>query len=224
MLSAKTKIPRTVGFAPEGHKLGDLGPFSELFTEKKDISYGLDGIDCLILWGGTDIHPGYYREPHHTNSGAPRKGPSARDEFEWKAMLYCKAHDIPMIGVCRGAQFLCAFAGGSLVQDTSRHGYDHMIETSDGRKIYSTSSHHQMMNPYNVPHELLAWCSPAQSQLYEDGNDNDIPEMWKKEEPEIVYFPNIRALAIQGHPEYSWATREFQKLCVELANEKLFKE
>lgn len=218
-----SKKKLTVGFAPAGHRYGDITPFDSVFTHKKCITDGLKGIDCLLLWGGTDIHPSYYGDVHHKYSGAPAL-PSDRDVMEWNAMKWCKAHGIPMIGVCRGAQFGCAFSGGTLAQDVRGHGYHHIVETSDGRKIWVTSTHHQMMNPYSVEHELLAWTDIARADSYPDGHGDEMVDLAYKDEPEIVYFPETKFLAIQGHPEYGDATKEFQDYCVELVKTYLFKE
>ena len=220
-----TKPKRIIGYSPFGQRAGDIEPFSKLFTHKLDITIegAMEQIDCLILWGGTDIHPGYYRQSHGRLNGAPAE-PSRRDEMEWKAMLFCKKNDIPMIGVCRGAQFMCAFAGGKLIQHVASHGYDHMMETSRGDRVYTTSSHHQMMYPFDVPHQLLAWAQPRISNTYLNGDNAEIEEMKAHPEPEIVYFDEIRALAIQGHPEYGSATAAYKKLCCDMASEFLFNE
>jgi hypothetical protein len=103
-----------------------------LFTHKKSIRDDFKDIDCLLLWGGEDIHPSFYREAPHPRNETQQAAPSERDIHEWKAMLYCKAHNIPMIGVCRGAQFLCVFAGGKLAQDVDRHDTNIPIVPSMG--------------------------------------------------------------------------------------------
>lgn len=223
-MQLKNKPKRCVGYSPWGWKDGDIGPFASLFTHKKSIRDDFKDIDCLLLWGGEDIHPSFYREAPHPRNETQQTAPSERDIHEWKAMLYCKAHNIPMIGVCRGAQFLCIFAGGTLAQDVDRHDVSHPMRTLDGRMLQCTSVHHQMMNPYQVPHHLLAWTFPARSNFYENGNRDEILDLVENHEPEVVFFPQIRALAIQGHPEYSYATHEFKEYCVEMAQKYLFED
>lgn len=224
-MSMKVKPQRTLGVAPEGNFYHSIAPFDKLFTHKivLDSQEAFEKMDCLILWGGTDIHPQYYRQNHSKRSGAPTF-PSKRDEFEYKAMLFCKKHDLPIIGICRGAQFGCAFSGGNIIQHVTGHSGDHLIETNRGEKIWTNSVHHQMMDPYKVSHELIAWAEPAKSYVYMNGEDEDETRMRALKEPEIVYFPSTRCLAIQGHPEYPNAPHRFVDLCVELAAEKLFNE
>lgn len=199
---------------------GDMiAPFDEVFTYGQDAKdVGFDNADAFILWGGTDIHPSYYNQKPHRMSGAPSV-PSERDVWEWKAMQHCKANNIPIIGVCRGAQFLCAFAGGSLVQHMVGHQTSHTIVDKKGTVYQSTSSHHQMMDVHGTKHELLAWTPSPLSSVY-CGEGYDAPPHIQKQvsankfkEPEIVFFPDIKGLAIQGHPEWAKADSPFVKEC-----------
>ena len=214
-----------LGYSPWGNGHNIL-PFNQLFVDKQDcLQDGFNGIDAFILWGGTDIHPSYYGQKHHAWSGAPDK-PSARDEFEWQAMKYCKAHGIPMIGVCRGAQFLCAFAGGKLIQDVGGHGGPHQMTTSEGEVIRTTSSHHQMLDCHGTDHELLAWSSHNLSNHYY-GEFSVTPfhiDPRSFKEPEVVFFPDIKGLAIQGHPEWADPDERYVQYCLELVTDFLFDE
>jgi anthranilate/para-aminobenzoate synthase component II len=219
-VAAVVNKKRVLGFSPYAY--GGAVPFENLFDGgTQDVkAYGFGNIDCFLLSGGTDWHPGYYNELHHKTNGADDE-PSQRDMFEWKAMLYCRQHDIPMIGICRGAQGLCINAGGSLVQHVQGHGIDHFVTTLNGETLMTTSTHHQMMVPWDVPHKLLAYCDEPRSARYENGMGMDRTELKDKKEPEIVYFPEIKGLAIQGHPEYYHATSRFRNLCVDYVKEYL---
>ena len=214
-----------LGYSPwgNGHQ---IYPFDAIFTDKQDcFADGFDGVDAFLLWGGTDIHPSYYGQNHHIWSGAPQN-PSVRDQFEWQAMKYCKAHGIPMIGVCRGAQFLCAFAGGRLIQDVTGHGTSHLMTTIDGEVMTTTSSHHQMLDVEGTKHELLAWSSGRLSKHYY-GEKSETPkhiDVSVFKEPEVVYFPDIKALAIQGHPEWADEQDRFVQYCVEQVKDCLLSE
>ena len=191
-----------LGFSPWGNG-ESIFPFNVVFDTAQDVrKHGFQGIDALVLWGGEDIHPSFYDEKAHKyNQAGPTR--SARDVFEWKAMLYCKMNNIPIIGVCRGAQFLCAFAGGSLVQHVEGHtNGHHMVVTLDGEEYSTTSAHHQMMQLEKTEHQLLAWSKKKLSTVYQDGEHSEIAYMKDRPEPEVVYFPKIRGLAVQGHPEW----------------------
>lgn len=116
-----------------------------------------------------------------------------------------------IVGICRGAQLGCALSGGILVQHTTGHGHSHRITTIDGETFIASSLHHQMMYPFDVEHKLLAWSTRPQSEEYR-GISEDEWKKWPRKvydelksediiEPEIVWFPKTKCLAIQGHPE-----------------------
>ena len=207
----------TLGFCPIGNGIS-IAPFDDVFAESQDISYSLKGVDAVVFWGGQDIHPSLYGAPASRRSQAYDK-PSQRDVFEWRAMKWCILNKIPMIGVCRGAQMLCAAAGGYLVQHVIGHNSGgHSIITSDGVVFNTTSAHHQMMYPFDVNHVMLAHSSMKLSNTYMDGMDKEI-NMEGKPEPEVVWFPDIRGLAIQGHPEWVKPDSDFAKYCNDMVRE-----
>ena len=217
---------KTLGYSPWGNG-HSIAPFDALFDQQKDCyEHGMEGIDAFILWGGTDIHPSLYNETHNACSQAPNE-PSTRDVFEWNALKYCKANNIPTIGICRGAQMQCAFAGGKLFQHVTGHtNGGHVMVTTDGETITTTSAHHQMLDLRGTNHELLAWAAHNLSRVYY-GRDS-VTDAWTKstqfKEPEVVYFPDIKALAIQGHPEWANPSSPFVQYCLGLVTEYLFDE
>lgn len=74
----------------------------------------LDGIDGLVLQGGSDMSPhSYGEEPLRPEW----HGDAARDGYELDLVSLCLQRDKPLLGVCRGAQVLNVALGGSLYQD-----------------------------------------------------------------------------------------------------------
>lgn len=154
--------------------------------------------DILLVWGGQDISPSLYNKKLAQQTGAGVE-PGWRDRIEWALMQRAKALGIPIIGVCRGAQMLCALAGGYLIQHIDNHGSysGHEIETVDGQVLHVNSLHHQMMYPFEVDHKLIAWSKQKLSRRYIDEDKNvDVPC-----EPELVYFDKVKGFALQWHPE-----------------------
>jgi putative glutamine amidotransferase len=178
----------------------DFHPFYTIdrFTSFKTIENATELVsgDALIVWGGEDIHPSLYNKGRSRYSGAQEKV-SRRDLAEWGMMQRAKELNIPIIGVCRGAQMLCALAGGTLLQHVNNHGGMHTVETFDGEKFKVNSMHHQMMFPSTTNHNVVAWCQQKRSDVYFDVNNTVEIE----QEPEFIYFPDVKGFAIQWHPE-----------------------
>lgn len=152
--------------------------------------------DILVLHGGEDISPALYNKGRSSLSGADNT-PSKRDRIEWGLIGRAVSLNIPIIGICRGAQMLCAYNGGYLIQHVNNHGRTHTVETSDGEIIRVNSLHHQMMHPGKTNHKLLAWSEHKLSDVYYDEDTNVNVDV----EPEYIYFPDIKGFAIQWHPE-----------------------
>lgn len=174
--------------------------------------------------GGEDVSPELYGDKTLPQTYNNYK----RDLKEAKVYSLAKHLGIPCLGVCRGAQFLTAMQpGGSIIQDVSGHTLynTHKIKLLNTSKtIEVTSTHHQMMYPFNTNHELLA-VSENLSHYYKVGSKEDVKELISKHgEPEVVYYPDTKCLAIQGHPEYiKDINHEFPTYCRETVEEKLFK-
>lgn len=172
-----------------------MGLFDKFFATN-DADDLRDG-DVLVVWGGGDIPPEYYGKGRSSKSWASPT-PSRRDQIEWALIQKAKEIGIPMIGVCRGAQMMCAAAGGYLVQHVSGHGGNHVVRTHDGKEFITNSIHHQMMFPADAAHEDIAVMPEARSKEYWDV-DNVMQNV--DVEREYIFFNDIKAHAIQWHPE-----------------------
>jgi putative glutamine amidotransferase len=172
--------------------------------------------DILLIWGGADISPKLYNKPVSRWCGADDK-PDHRDLAEWTLMKRATFLGIPIIGICRGAQMLCAHAGGTLYQHIVGHPPGrHIVTTFDGREIPTNSLHHQMMNPFNVKHEMIA--SIKGNTRFHFDVDAQVPVT---EEPEFVYFPDVKGFAIQWHPEMMEGECEATKFIFEQLDKRL---
>lgn len=177
-------------------------PFSQLFTSTCQLLKTEDVQRCthLLLWGGEDISPSLYGEwpNRHCEGGLI---PSKRDQFEWSCLKLSQGLGIKTIGVCRGAQLLCAFDGGRLAQDIGGHSSGHNIRTKQGEVLWTQGNHHQMMMPRDNA-EILATVDKQLTELYIDKNNaiTYFPKGFL--EPEVVHFPEIKAVGFQYHPEW----------------------
>jgi gamma-glutamyl-gamma-aminobutyrate hydrolase PuuD len=73
----------------------------------------LDGLDGLVLPGGSDIEPGRYGARPNPRTQPPDP---LRDEIECALLTAAIARGLPVLGICRGAQLLNVMRGGSLHQ------------------------------------------------------------------------------------------------------------
>lgn len=209
-----------------GMGTGEVEPFNQIFKgglkcTVADIHGGK--VDAVVVWGGADISPTIYKEEAAMACGATETL-SFRDTIEVGLCMAAIEKGVPIIGICRGAQLLCAVAGGRLLQHVSGHaGRNHSITTNDGRNYQTSSVHHQMMYPFDVEHEMIAWSTDKLSRVYTNSNNENDAYMMEPStiEPEIVYFPKIRGLAIQGHPEFMDERCDFVQYCLELVSKYL---
>lgn len=86
-------------------------PFS---TDKDVIKQQVENIDALILSGGHDVTPKFYQQDPHQKLGEVWP---ERDEFDFTLIKEAEKRKIPILGICRGAQILNVYHGGTLYQD-----------------------------------------------------------------------------------------------------------
>jgi gamma-glutamyl-gamma-aminobutyrate hydrolase PuuD len=78
-------------------------------------------LDALVLSGGSDVDPERYQQQPHQGTKVVRPW---RDDWELRLLDRALAADLPVLGVCRGAQLLNVALGGTLDQhipDTVGH-------------------------------------------------------------------------------------------------------
>lgn len=152
--------------------------------------------NLVVFTGGADVTPSLYGDKaHYTTGNSPFR--DAQEKQFFKRALQA---DIPMVGICRGAQFLNVMSGGRMYQDVTEHCGDHEItDLVTGEIVLVSSTHHQMMMP---PRDALivATSSLAGKREWFDG------EIAKKdissEDIEVVYYRHTNSLCFQPHPEF----------------------
>ena len=73
----------------------------------------LDGLDGLVITGGTDVDPRRYGQPRHAETDEPT---ADRDSWEFALLAEALHRRLPVLGICRGAQLLNVALGGTLHQ------------------------------------------------------------------------------------------------------------
>ena len=184
----------------------------QLVTNASTLAKG----DCLLLWGGKDISPHYYGEK--PNRHVHTSESDVQDRDEWAMIQQATRLDIPIIGVCRGLQWLTIAGGGKLMQHGDGHGISHkMIVKETGEQMYVNSAHHQLCLVAD-PGVVLA-TDPTPVKCI-DGNNKPVTLPFVVE---AAYFPQIRGFGVQYHPEWSscpdravaWAAEQIKKYLLE---------
>jgi putative glutamine amidotransferase len=73
----------------------------------------LDGLDGLVITGGKDVDPAAYGQQRHTATDQPV---AVRDAWEFALLNTALKRELPVLGICRGAQVLNVALGGTLHQ------------------------------------------------------------------------------------------------------------
>lgn len=177
----------------------------------------------IVLWGGTDVDSFLYGEKRSKYSQQPDH---SRDDVEWVQLEQAVIHKTPVVGVCRGAQLICAFNGGKLYQHSEPKEHSHSVEvvvhhvldnedpiTHEPNELYETTEiiehvsagHHQIMRPAGN-FILLGW-NPEPVKVWRTDDDMVL----EKNTAEVVWYPDTKMLAIQPHPEWAGKNDPFVK-------------
>lgn len=155
--------------------------------------------DLVCFTGGSDVSPGVYGDKPHPQTYSD----AYRDQKEAQIMLSYVEKGVPLVGICRGGQFLNCMSGGRMYQHVDKHCRSHSItDARTGEQVFVSSTHHQMMMP--SPEALLVASSTlGGSREWFDGEvfKRDVSE----EDIEVVYYENTKALCFQPHPEFQSA-------------------
>ena len=179
----------------------------------------LSNADLIVLMGGADIGSNWYNQASHPRTSPPNE--------EWdihtaQLIENAWANKKPIIGICRGAQFLNAVSGGSMYQHVDGHnnGPVHpVIDLETGQIHLINSIHHQAM----IPHESATIVAVTREIVATNRSfmrgENVVTVLNTGDEPEIeaLWYPHTKSLCYQAHPEYdspNGSTRKyFYKLC-----------
>ncbi len=192
--------------------------YEVIVHKTKDVKDPKD-IDLVLFTGGEDVNPEQYGEKigkyTHINSN--------RDDKEMDTFYRFRSHSF-LLGICRGSQLLTVLSGGKLIQHVEGHCKDHPMIFKNNLRFNITSSHHQMLYPFDLnkkDYELIAHSEYFQSETYLNGDNEEIDLPKNFLEPEIIYYKNTNALCIQGHPEWSHCEKRTSQMCLNLIDKYL---
>lgn len=135
--------------------------------------------DFLVLTGGGNIHN---EQPQ-------------RDKTEEKLYIEALNQNKPIIGICRGMQYINILLGGKLTKNANltqerKNGSDHSVLIND--KLYAVNNYH---NDVIFKKDLAS----KLNILAEDTDNNTI---------EAFYSNELKILGIQWHPERKFSNTD----------------
>ena len=183
-----------------------------LTEDSEEISGLVDICDGILLTGGHDVTPSIYGEE-------PLEGKVSccitRDNMEKLVLEDAMKKNKPVLGICRGIQFINALLGGTLYQDLpSQHPSDiehhqtppydipvHDVNIKRSTPLYDCLGTDRIsVNSYH--HQAVKDVAPGLEIMAE--SDDGIVE--------ALYKPSYGFLwAVQWHPEFSYKTDENSK-------------
>ena len=181
----------------------------------------LKNCNGIILSGGVDTHPRFYKSDKINYPFAPEKFDEVRDETELQIFYFALENKLPVLAICRGMQLVNIALGGDLIQDIEASGKSdhkrsgdvdgkHEIIVNKHSLLYSitgmstgivNSAHHQALG--NIAPELMvnAYADDgiAESAEWNDKSGKPFllcvqwhPERLAITEPENKFAKNIR--------------------------------
>lgn len=163
-----------------------------------EISTSLHDAAIVVLTGGQDINPAIYKQ-------RPIPGTyftADRDQVDQRAVELGLKDGKFMVGICRGAQLINCYNGGSLWQDVDRHHGTHSVTDLVTKKVLPSilSVHHQMMRS-GPDGKLVAVAFESTYKADQNGKISSAGET-DHGDPEVLWYPKTRSLCFQSHPEF----------------------
>ena len=216
----KTKLISVGNYYNVCERFEKLFSESYILTSPEIVAKLIDKNTTVLFGGGEDITSAIYGVERHETSQAGHVL-SKRDEKEIEIFNLAQKVGAKSLGICRGAQLLCALSGGKLVQNVTGHTRNHTILTKDKERYTTSSVHHQMMYPFELKdkYQMIAWSEDKLSKYYDMSPEVTLDKL--EIEPEIIYFDETKSLAIQGHPEFMDERASFVKYSQQLVQEFL---
>jgi len=161
----------------------------------------LDGLDGLIITGGRDVDPAAYGQERHPATDEPVDDNRLRDNWEFALFKAACERDMPVLGICRGAQVINVALGGTLHQhlpDVVGHSGH-----QKGNAVFSTSTVRTV--PGTRLASLIGESSDAQCYHHQaidrPGAGLIVSARDVDGVIEAVELPDKWVLAVQWHPE-----------------------
>ena len=170
-------------------------------TNAASIAALLDRVDMLIFCGGEDFAPSRYGETDHPKLG---KVNLRRDAWEFAIADEAIRRRMPLLGICRGCQFLNIRFGGTLWQD--------LPSEKEGAKVHRLKGEHETtVKSGTYLHKLVGPMVSVNSRHHQAVKDVakgfKVSAVSPDDVVEAIEGTDYPALGVQFHPETLFAQR-----------------
>lgn len=181
----------------------------------------MDEADMLCFTGGADVSPTLYgRHKHPSAHISPERDDYC--QFLWKSF---RGANKPIVGICRGAQFVHVMNGHELVQDCDNHaamgGHNARTSWMPG-EVKVSSTHHQMMwltdkqvedsvagdNGVEILLSTASLCTYKRTMSYEHRSVK-VVAIEQGIDIESCAYRNTNSVSFQPHPEFAVHNDDF---------------
>ena len=151
-------------------------------------------LDGVIFSGGPDVDPAFYGMEREPECGEPI---AIRDDMELRLMDLAVERDLPILGICRGAQLINVALGGTLKQHVPGHRQDknnvfwHEVAIAPGTMLRALAGADSLMT--DSYHHQCVWEPAPSVTVSARAPDGEIEAF---ESPSGPYI-----MAVQWHPE-----------------------
>lgn len=160
--------------------------------------------DFILLTGGGDVPNMYYKD--YTSVSQQEN----RDSLEADLLTFAESNAIPVLGICRGMQFINGYYGGKVRHDpcdNHKPGEDHVVITNEKNMVVVNSYHNDVVLPEDL--------APGFKSIAIHEKLGTVEAFVSKEK---------RILGIQWHPERGFSTDEGYYYTNHLINDFLSRE
>lgn len=181
-------------------KLGALGAMPVYLAREADPERLVERLDGLILAGGLDVDPRLYgdRPTEHSTLLDP-----VQDEYEIELARLAVAHEMPILGTCRGHELLNVAFGGTLRPHLDGIGAPH-----HRRIIYPLTDrgHEVRFAEGSILHELYGGSAVVNSFHHQAvervGEGIRVTAFAEDDVVEGIELEGANAIGVQWHPEF----------------------
>ena len=201
----KNSIWMLPGYMDGIKEMGGLPIIFPFTADRQEIDQLLGVCDGILMTGGQDVSSALYHEE-------PLEGLveycGKRDEMEQIVLEKALEADTPILGICRGIQFMNAALGGTLYQDLP---LQHPSDVDHHQNAPYDSPAHEVAIVKDSPlHKCLSILALPVNSLHHQAVRELAPELEAMAcSPdglvEAAYMPGKRFVwAVQWHPEFSY--------------------